>query len=162
MRTGKTPRPGTPTPIPGAAGKSVEVRPATPPPRTKQSRSGSISTTLPAGARIEDVLADDADSAADDPGRSARPSKDPMSSTLESAELGRYLNMIREEHATSILLIEHDMSVVMGVSDHVIVLDHGLKIADGPPREVSNDPRVIAAYLGVEQDEVTEDVEVRR
>ncbi len=73
----------------------------------------------------------------------------------ESAELGGYLRMIRDEHATSILLIEHDMTVVMDISDHIIVLDHGLKIADAKPQEISRDPKVVAAYLGVEQEEVT-------
>jgi branched-chain amino acid transport system ATP-binding protein len=72
----------------------------------------------------------------------------------ESAELGLYLHAIRDEHATSILLIEHDMSVVMGISDHIIVLDHGQKIADGTPEDIRSDAQVIAAYLGVEQDEV--------
>ena len=72
----------------------------------------------------------------------------------ESAELNALLKFIRREQSISILLIEHDMSVVMEISDHIVVLDYGIKIADAAPEAIRNDPKVIAAYLGVADDEV--------
>ncbi len=82
----------------------------------------------------------------------------------ESAELNSILQFIRQE-GTSILLIEHDMGVVMEISDHIVVLDYGVKISDGPAEAVKTDPKVIAAYLGVDDEaeidvpEIKQDVE---
>jgi branched-chain amino acid transport system ATP-binding protein len=71
----------------------------------------------------------------------------------ESAELNRLLRQIRDEHEIGILLIEHDMNVVMEISDHIVVLDYGRKISDGTPEFVRNDPAVIHAYLGEDDDD---------
>lgn len=71
----------------------------------------------------------------------------------ESGELNKLLNYIKDEHGIGLLLIEHDMSVVMEISDHVIVLDYGSKISDGTALHVRSDPNVIRAYLGEEETE---------
>jgi branched-chain amino acid transport system ATP-binding protein len=71
----------------------------------------------------------------------------------ETMELNDILLDIRREHGIGVLLIEHDMSVVMQISDHVVVLDHGARISDGSAEKVRNDPAVIRAYLGAEEHE---------
>ena len=77
----------------------------------------------------------------------------------ETADLNQLILSIRDDHHIGVLLIEHDMSVVMKISDHVVVLDYGRKIADASPEAVRNDPAVIRAYLGEEEtDELPQEV----
>jgi branched-chain amino acid transport system ATP-binding protein len=66
----------------------------------------------------------------------------------ESARLTEFMERLRDEKDLTILLIEHDMKVVMGVSEHITVLDHGEKIAEGLPQEIRENERVVEAYLG--------------
>jgi len=74
----------------------------------------------------------------------------------ESAELNVLLTALRDEHGLTLLFIEHDMSVVMNVSDHVVVMNFGRKIAEGPPEAMRRDPEVIRAYLGEEDEEAAD------
>ena len=82
----------------------------------------------------------------------------------ETGELTLLIQNIRDKEGIGVLLIEHHMDVVMGISDRVVVLDYGRKISDGTPQQVRNDPAVIRAYLGEEEDDalppdVAEDLE---
>ena len=74
----------------------------------------------------------------------------------EKQSMARLIPAIRDAHGTAIVLIEHDIGLVLSVSDRVVVLDHGRRIADGPPAAIRRDQRVIDAYLGVEEDDIVD------
>jgi branched-chain amino acid transport system ATP-binding protein len=72
----------------------------------------------------------------------------------ETAALSRIVRTLRDDHDLSVLLIEHDMGMVMEISDYIVVLDHGDVIAAGEPQAIRDDPKVIAAYLGADEEEL--------
>ncbi len=72
----------------------------------------------------------------------------------ETEALSRMIRVLRDEHDITVVLIEHDMGMVMSISDHIVVLDHGTVIAEGAPQDIRNNPTVIAAYLGADEEEL--------
>ncbi|MEE1869481.1 ABC transporter ATP-binding protein [Pseudomonas auratipiscis] len=72
----------------------------------------------------------------------------------ETEALSRMIRVLRDEHDLTVVLIEHDMGMVMSISDHIVVLDHGKLIAEGAPQDIRNNPTVIAAYLGADEEEL--------
>ncbi|MEP2618350.1 MAG: ATP-binding cassette domain-containing protein, partial [Marinomonas sp.] len=71
----------------------------------------------------------------------------------ETEALTKMIRVLRDEHNTTVLLIEHDMGMVMDISDYIVVLDHGEVIAKGGPEDIKTNPKVVAAYLGAEEGE---------
>ena len=72
----------------------------------------------------------------------------------ETEALSKMIRLLRDEHDLTVVLIEHDMGMVMSISDYIVVLDHGNVIAMGGPEQIRNDPKVIAAYLGADEEEL--------